>query len=173
MTSIEEKNSVAPLEPHPPTGQNAAWSEAEMLPPGAAPAAPASLDNDPIDSDPYPRPQPHIFKMRLSNEDYTWLKNHAHEHQISMADFARFQIFGGTSYRLPSALTLQTICQKLAGIANNLNQCQKVINQSFKTGKINADVCQEMFYAIASGKKIWAEPLEDMREEIAMLKPRK
>lgn len=112
----------------------------------------------------------HQFKMRLTADEATKLKATAHKHELTQADFVRFLAFGQTAYGLPDASKLQAICQQLAGIANNLNQCQHSINTAHSSGKLTGNQFAAMHKAIAQGLDAWAVPLDELKSEMRKLK---
>jgi hypothetical protein len=109
--------------------------------------------------------------MRLTQDDAQRLKTWAHESELSQADYARFMIFGRTTYAPPNASKLEAIARQLGGIATNINQCQKSINEAQANGSLNAAQFEAMHKAIAEGRKQWSEPLYELRGELKKLKP--
>ncbi|MEP3632194.1 MAG: hypothetical protein ABJQ23_09775 [Shimia thalassica] len=111
------------------------------------------------------------FKFRLSEEEADILQNNAGDHRLTKADYVRQIVFGpGAKNGLPNGPKLQSIAQKLAGISNNLNQCQAAINSAQANGKLSPDQFAAMHKAISHGLEAWVEPLEELRAEIGKLR---
>ncbi len=111
----------------------------------------------------------HTFKMRLTPDDAASLKSWAHENELSQADFVRFMVFGRTTFAPPNASKLQNIATKLVGIGNNLNQCQRAINEARNSGTLTTAQFEAMHGAIVEGRKLWLEPLVELRAEFRKL----
>ena len=109
------------------------------------------------------------FKMRLSHDDAAKLKSWAHENELSQADFVRFMVFGRTTFAPPNASKLQNIATKLVGIGNNLNECQRAINEARNSGTLTTAQFEAMHGAIVEGRKLWLEPLVELRAEFRKL----
>ena len=126
----------------------------------------------PQNHDPIRTKRPRQFKMRLTEHEADQLKKRAHAHELSQADFVRILTFGQTEdYNLPDTGKLQAIYQQLAGIATNLNQAQHSINVAQQEGKLTADQLAAMYKAIAEGRRLWTEPLNELRGQLSKLKP--
>ena len=115
----------------------------------------------------------HNFKMRLTPGEAERIKNRAGDHRLSQADYVRILVFGqATEYGLPSAPSLRKIAQQLTGIGNNLNQCQRSINEAQARGTLSAEQFAAMHRAISQGREAWAEPLSELRGQLNKLRPR-
>lgn len=111
------------------------------------------------------------FKMRITESEAEKIKTAAHEVELTQADFGRFMILGRTQFAPPNSSLLQDIAAKLAGIGNNLNQCQMRINEAKASGTLDARQFEAMHAAIATGQKLWAEPLAELRAELKKIRP--
>ncbi len=114
-----------------------------------------------------------MFKMRLTDSEADKLKIWARENELSQADFARFMIFSRTAFAPPNGSKLEAINRQLVGIAANINQCQRRINEAHRSGALNSAQFGKMGEAITAGISAWAEPLAELREELGKLKQSK
>ncbi len=112
------------------------------------------------------------FKMRLTNCEADKIKSWAHKNELSQADYVRFMVFSRTTYAPPNGNKLQAICQKLAGIANNINQFQRSINSAYAKGALTAKQLEKMSVELDQCRRAWADPLTELRAELGKLKPK-
>lgn len=112
-----------------------------------------------------------IFKMRVTEDEAEKIKSAAHENELSQADFGRFMIFGRTQFAPPNSSKLEAVARQLAGIANNLNQCQKSINEAQASGTLTPAQFEAMHKAVRDGLEAWSEPLNELRAELKKLRP--
>lgn len=115
----------------------------------------------------------HTLKIHLTPDQAAAVKSAAHKHELSQSEFGRFRILGQTSYKLPDATKLEAICRVLAGIGANLNQCQHAINVGNQDGTLSSSQFDAMYKAVAEGRRIWIEPLDELRAELGKLKTAK
>lgn len=113
------------------------------------------------------------LKINLTPDQAAAVKTAAHKHELSQSEYCRFQILGQTSYKLPDATKLEAICRQLSGIGTNLNQCQEAINEAKDDGTLNGNQFDAMYKAIAEGRRLWLDPLDELKAELAKLKPAK
>lgn len=111
-----------------------------------------------------------MFKMRLTDSETDKLKTWSRENELSQADYARFMIFGRTAFVPPNGSKLEAINRQLVGIAANINQCQRSINEAHRSGTLNAAQFDRMGEAITAGISAWTEPLAELRNELGKLK---
>ncbi len=114
--------------------------------------------------------RPRQFKMRLTEDEANQLKTTAHKHELTQADYVRKVVFGNTAHGLPNATKLQDIAAKLAGIGNNINQAMAAVKTAQKDGTLNADQFDAMYKIIAEARRIWLEPLGELRGQLGKLK---
>ena len=112
------------------------------------------------------------FKMRLTTDAAEQLKTRAHQHELSQADLVRLVVFEQSDHIIPDSRKLQAICQQLAGIGNNLNQCQHAINLAQQGGTLTGAQFAAMHKAINQGREAWVEPLAVLRGQLAKFKPK-
>ncbi len=101
------------------------------------------------------------FKMRLTEAEHDQLMQLAADHRISGADLVRAAVLGEPD-KLPSRDLLKDILRQLTGVATNLNQAQKTINEASKAGTLTAAQVEAMFAAITVGMKAWKTPRDKL-----------
>lgn len=120
---------------------------------------------------PSPQKRNRVFKMRLTDAEANQLKSLAHARELSQAEFGRLMVLGHTAHSVPNAGKLEAIARQLAGIAGNLNQCQRAINSAQQSGALSQPQFAAMYQAITEGHKVWSAPLGELRQELKKLKP--
>ncbi len=126
---------------------------------------------DPVAPLGQPPAKTHTFKMRLTADDAAKLKSWAHENELSQADFVRFMVFGRTSFAPPNSSKLEAIARQLVGIATNINQCQRVINEAHQSSTLTASQFGTMCRVLGQARRAFADPLTELRAELKKLKP--
>lgn len=111
------------------------------------------------------------LKVHLTPEQAAQVKSDAHKHELSQSEYARFRLLGETLYKLPDATKLEAVARQLAGIGANINQGQKAINEAKAAGVLNDEQFNAMYKIYAEARRIWLEPLDELKAEFAKLRP--
>lgn len=134
-----------------------------LTPAGPLDAAPVAPAGQPA--------KPHTFKMRLTPDQADKLKSWAHENELSQADYVRFMVFARTTYAPPNASKLEAICRQLSGIATNINQAQKAINEANQSGTLTPVQFEQLGRVLIESRRLWADPLDELRDELKKIRP--
>ena len=96
----------------------------------------------------------HSINLKLLEFDYQLLQLKAQETRTTPTQFARQMVLNG-SVKSPFTEEQMGLMRTLAGIANNLNQIAKHLNEGLKSHKMQALVLIERIKKMMNDSKSW------------------